>query len=225
MSTLKRRHILGLMGGIAAGGAIAGLASPISAVAAAKSGAPASYPGTLKGLMYAVKGEIEAGTKYNAFADVADKEGHKEIGAIFRAIAAAELKHAEDEFRVAQSLEKVTKPKADKFKIGTTKENLQAAIDGETGEYTKMYPEFINTAEDEHMVDARLIFILAKLGEEVHAGIYADLLKNIDKFDKEKYAKIYRCPECGNIILRNRPKYCPICAEPDEKLIEYKIVT
>lgn len=224
MSTFNRRHMLGLMGGIAAGSTIAGLTSPIAAAAAALPGATASYPETLKSLMYAVAGETQANAKYRAFADVAEKEGRKEIAAIFRAIAEAEFRHAEEEFRIAQSIGQVTMPKAGDIKVGTTKENLQAAVNGETEEYTKVYAEFVNIAEAEHMVEARLIFILAKLGEEVHAGIYADLLKNIDKFDREKYAEIYRCPECGNIMLRARPEYCSICAEPGKKLIGYKIV-
>ena len=223
MDQYSRRRMLGLMGGIAASGAIAGLVTPALA-AAAKSKEAASYPETVKRLMHAVAGEIEANAKYRAFADVAEKEGQKEIAAIFRVIAEAELQHADHEFGIAQSLSKVERPKADKVTVGTTKENLQAAINGETEEYTKMYPEFINIAEKEHMVDARLIFILAKLAEEVHAGVYADLLSNLGKFDKNKYAKVYRCPECGNIILKNRPKYCPICAEPGEELREYKIV-
>jgi len=224
MRQYSRRNILGLMGGLVAGGVITGLAAPASAAAAARSKKAASYPETLKSLMYAVAGEVGANAKYRAFADVADKEGHKEIAAIFRAIAEAELQHAKHEFEIAQKIGKVAMPKADKVTAGTTKENLQAAVDGEMEEYTKMYPEFVNIAEKEHMVEARLIFILAKLAEEVHAGIYADLLKNIDTFDKEKYAQIYRCPECGNIILKTLPKYCPICAEPGEALIKYKIV-
>ena len=224
MNIFNRRHMLGLMGGTATVAAMSGLAPRLSVAAAAPSGAAVSHAGTLKSLMAAVAGEMEANAKYRAFADAAEKEGRKEIAAIFRAIAEAEKKHAEDEFRIAQSLGQVTMPKVGAIKVGTIKENLQSAIDGETYEYTGMYPEFINIAEEEHMTDARLIFILAKLGEEVHAGIYADLLKNVDKFDKEKYAKIYRCPECGNIVLQKRPKYCSLCAEPGAKLISYTIV-
>ena len=223
MGQYSRRNMLCLVGGIAAGGAVTGLAASTLA-SASQSKTAASYPETLKSLMYAVAGETEANAKYRAFADVAEKEGHKEIAAIFRVIAEAESQHAEHEFTIAQNLNKVEKPKAGKVMAGTTKENLQAAINGETEEYTKMYPEFINIAEKEGMVDARLIFILAKLAEEVHAGIYTDLLKNINTFDKEKYAQIYRCPECGNIVLKTLPKYCPICAEPGKDLKYYKIV-
>ena len=224
MSQYSRRNMLGLIGGVAVSGTIAGLVTPALGVTSAQAKAAASYPETLKSLMRAVAGEIEAATKYRAFADVANKEDRKEIGRIFQAIADAEWQHAEHEFSIAKSLSEVEKPKVGKVTAGTTKENLLTAINGETEEYTQMYPEFINVAEKEGMVDARLIFILAKLAEEVHAGIFTDLLKNINTFDKEKYALIYRCPECGNIILKTRPKYCPICAEPAKDLIEYKIV-
>ncbi len=216
--------MLGLVGGIAASGTVAGLTFPLSAVAASHSKASAAYPGTLKSLMAAVAGEMKAAAKYRASAEAAEKEGHKEIAAIFRAIGDAEAKHAEDEFRIAQSVGQVVLPKAEIIQVGTTRENLQSAIDGETWEYTEMYTGFIDIAETERMIEARLMFILAKLGEEVHAGIYTDLLKNIDNFDKQKYATIYRCPECGNIVLGNRPTYCSICAEPGAKLIDYKIV-
>jgi rubrerythrin len=183
------------------------------------------YPETQKNLMYAVTGETQAAANYRAFASVAEEEGHKEIAAIFRAISNAEEQHAADEFRILQSVDpSVVKPVAGEVKTGTTKENLQAAIDGETEEFTVMYPGFIATANKENMLDARGIFTIAKLAEEVHAGIYADLLKNFDNFDKEKYAKIYRCPECGNIIPTIRPMACPICGDEGEDLVEYEIV-
>jgi len=183
------------------------------------------YPETQKSLAYAIAGETQASANYLAFADVADKEGHKEIAAIFRAISAAEAQHAADELIVLKRVDpSAVQPKPGEAKTGTTKENLQAAIDGETEEYTEMYPGFIVIANKENFLDARGIFTIASLAEEVHAGIYSDLLKNFGNFDKVKYAKIYRCPECGNIIPTVRPKACPICGDPGDELIEYEIV-
>lgn len=227
MYQCSRRKMLGLVGGIVAGGAIAGLAGPAwAATAGTKSGATALYPKTFKSLMAAVAFEVQANANYLAFADAADKDGHREIAAIFRAIAAAELKHANDEFAIAQSLiSSAVKPKAEKAALaGSTAANLQAAIAGETEEYTKIYPGFVKIAQAERMRTALGIFTIAKLAEEVHAGIYADLLKHIDKFDREKYAKVYRCPVCGNIVPTVRPMACPICGDEGEDLIEYTIV-
>ena len=184
----------------------------------------APYPETQKNLMAAVTGETQANANYLAFADVADKEGHNGLAAIFRAIAAAELKHANDEFEILKGLDNsVVKPTPTKAITGTTKENLKAAIEGETEEYTIMYPAFIAVAQEEGMAAALRIFRFAARAEEVHAGIFTDLLNNFDNFDKVKYAHVYRCETCGNIILTN-PSNCPICGVRAENLIEYEIV-
>jgi rubrerythrin len=182
----------------------------------------APYPETEKNLMAAVTGETQANANYLAFADVADREGYSEIAKIFRAIAAAELKHAEDEFSILQGLDSsVVKPTPNAPTTGTTRENLQAAIDGETEEYAVMYPEFLAVAISEDMTAARRIFNLAMQAEGKHAIIYADLLKNINNFDWKKYGTIYRCPVCGDILTTSSD--CPICGAKAGNLVEYKI--
>ena len=181
------------------------------------------YPETEKNLMAAVTGETQANKNYLAFADVADKERRKEIARLFRAISDAELKHANDEFDILKGLDNtVQKPVPDKPTTGTTRQNLQAAIDGETYEFEVMYPGFITVAETENMTTARRIFNFARQAERVHAILYKDLLDNFNKFDKEKYEIVYRCPVCGNILTT--PVKCPICGVPPEQFIEYKIV-
>jgi rubrerythrin len=183
------------------------------------------YPETEKNLMAAVEGETGASAAYRAFADKADSEGHKEIAAMFRAFADAEQTHADDEFDILKRLDpSVVKPTAKPVTPGTTKENLQSAIDGETEEYKDMYPGFILTAEREGMSDARSIFEYARRAEEVHANIYQDLLDNFDNFDSEKYAQIYRCPTCGTIEPTKAPSSCKICGVEAAKFIEYEIV-
>lgn len=182
------------------------------------------FPETEKNLLAAVTGETQANANYLAFAKVADKEHHKEIARIFRAISDAELKHALDEFEILKVLNPAAvKPTPGAVSTGTTKQNLQAAVNGETYEYTVMYPDFVAAAEAESATDARRIFNYARRAEEVHAGIYADLLKNINNFDKIKYAKVYRCQICGNIILTTAVN-CPFCGEKAENLVEYEIV-
>ena len=182
------------------------------------------FPETEVNLLAAVTGETQANTNYLEFAKVAEKEHRKEIARIFRAISDAELKHAMDEFEILKVLNPAAvKPTSGAATTGTTKQNLQEAVNGETYEYTVMYPGFIAAAEAEGATDARRIFNLARRAEEVHAGIYADLLKNFDSFDKVKYAKIYRCEICGNIILTTAVN-CPFCGEKAENLVEYEIV-
>ena len=180
---------------------------------------------TLQNLMTAITGEVTANAKYIAFSNQAAKEGYTGVAGVFRAISDAELKHAQDEFKVVQSMNpSAVMPKPESFTVGTTKENLQAAIDGESYEYTTMYPTFAAQALKENNAGARNIFTLARLAEQKHASIYADLLKNIDNFDTVKYGTIYRCPDCGNIITRLRPEACNICGNGGATLVEYKII-
>ena len=91
---------------------------------------------TQENLMAAFAGESQANRKYLAFAQVADKEGLPQVAKLFRAAAAAETIHAHAHLKNAG-------------KIGDTAANLQSALEGETYEFTKMYPEMIKDAEAE----------------------------------------------------------------------------
>ena len=91
---------------------------------------------TQDNLMAAFAGESQANRKYLAFAQVADKEGLPQVAKLFRAAAAAETVHAHAHLRNAG-------------KIGDTAANLKSAIEGETYEFTQMYPEMVKEAKDE----------------------------------------------------------------------------
>ena len=91
---------------------------------------------TEKNLMDAFAGESQANRKYLAFAKQADKEGLPQVAKLFRAAAEAETIHAHAHLRNAG-------------KIGDTTANLKATIEGETYEFTKMYPEMIADAKEE----------------------------------------------------------------------------
>jgi rubrerythrin len=145
--------------------------------------------------MAAFAGESQANRKYTAFADVAEKEGHKDIARLFKATAEAENIHAVSEFKIAGHL-------------GDTAANLKAAIEGETYEFTTMYPEFIKEGETEGQSAAVRAFNLAKEAEKVHAKLYKDALDNLDK---ETGVSYFLCPSCGYIEKGAAPDVCPIC--------------
>lgn len=79
-------------------------------------------------------GESQANRKYLAFAKKADEEGYKGVAKLFRAAAEAETLHALSQLNALGM-------------VNTTAENLKAAIEGETYEFTVMYPGFIAEAE------------------------------------------------------------------------------
>jgi len=159
---------------------------------------------TLNNLMAAFAGESQANRKYTAYSKKAEADGNKNAAKLFKAASDAETLHALKEFEVAG-------------KIKTTAENLQDAFNGETEEYTSMYPAFIKEAEEEGNKDAIRIFNYAMKAEEVHAKLYKEALENINETEEVFY---YLCPVCGN-IEKVVPEKCSICGVPGSKFIKY----
>lgn len=144
-------------------------------------------------LMAAFAGESQANRKYLAFAQQADKEGFPAVAKLFRAAAEAETIHAHAHLRNAG-------------KIGDTASNLQDAINGETYEFTKMYPEMIADAEAEgEKAIARYMSFVNEV-EEVHANLYKKAANN--ELDGIEF---YICPVCGYTHEGQYEGNCPVC--------------
>ena len=100
-------------------------------------------------LKAAFGGESQANRRYLYFAAKADVEGHNDVSALFRSTAEGETGHAHGHL---EYLEAVGDP-ATNLPIGRTRENLKAAVAGETHEYTDMYPGMAKQARDEGFGD------------------------------------------------------------------------
>ena len=92
--------------------------------------------------------------------------------------------------------------------IGDTKANLAAAVNGETYEFTKMYPGFITEAETEGHKKAKWSFGVANQVEEIHAGLFKEAIAAMSKDTGKDY---YVCPVCGHTHARSAPDRCPVC--------------
>ena len=91
--------------------------------------------------------------------------------------------------------------------VGSTRENLEAAIAGETGEYTEMYPEFARQARDEGDENAAVFFEALAEIEGHHAQEYFKALQKLDG----KQIK-WRCDVCGYVHTEDEPPdRCPRC--------------
>ena len=150
---------------------------------------------TAKNLMDAFAGESQASMKYNAFAAAAEKEGFTGVARLFRAAAEAERIHAWAHLRNAD-------------KIGNVEENLKAAIEGETFEFTKMYPAMIAEAQTEGQSVPARWFEYASAVEEGHAALYKKALENPKAFDN---TEIYICSVCGYTTEKEPTEKCPVC--------------
>jgi len=154
---------------------------------------------TLDNVKTAFAGESQANRKYLAFSEKAAEEGFRNIATLFKAASEAEAIHAKKLLKALNL-------------VGTTKDNLQASITGETYEFTEMYPPFISAAEAERKSDAVLAFTHAMKAEQVHAKLYEKALNLLKSGSDMGREKIYLCPVCGNIELGKPPEKCPICA-------------
>src|SRR6476646_6946563 len=96
-------------------------------------------------LKEAFAGESQANRRYLYFAQKADVEGEPDIAALFRSVAEGETGHAFGHF---DFLAEVGDPDT-REAVGSTADNLKAAIAGETYEYTQMYPGFSKSAREE----------------------------------------------------------------------------
>ena len=121
---------------------------------------------SLDNLKNAFAGESQANRRYMYFARQADIEGYPDVGGLFRDTAEAETGHA---FGHLDFLKSVGDP-ATGDPTATTEKNLQAAVDGETYEYTEMYPGMAKTARDEGFDELAEWFETLARAEKSHAG-------------------------------------------------------
>ena len=130
---------------------------------------------THENLKHAFAGESQANRRYLYFADKADIEGHPEIAGNFRDTAEGETGHAHGHMDYL-------KPAGDPatgLPFGSTELNLKSAIEGETYEYTQMYPGFAKTAREEGFAEVADWFETLARAEKSHANRFSKLLTTI----------------------------------------------
>jgi rubrerythrin len=152
---------------------------------------------THENLKEAFAGESQANQKYRAFAKRAEQDGFPNIAKLFRTAAEAERIHAEGHLKSMDG-------------VGSTAENLKAAIEGETYEFTTMYPPMLEEAQREQH-RAKTMFGYAMKAEAVHAKLYALALEAAQAGRDLTEVGFYLCPVCGHIEFGEPPESCPIC--------------
>jgi rubrerythrin len=154
-------------------------------------------------LKEAFAGESQANRKYLAFAKKAEQDGFSNIARLFRAAAEAETIHALGHWNALNGIQ-------------STADNLRAAIEGETHEFSEMYPPMLAQAQAENH-KAKRMFAYATKAEEVHARLYRLALEAVSQGKDLAETKFYLCPVCGHIEMGNPPAHCPICGTQGEK--------
>ena len=154
---------------------------------------------TDENLQAAFAGESQANRRYLFFAEKADEAGHKQVARLFQAAAEAETVHARNHLGVMGG-------------IKSTRENLEAASEGENYEFTQMYPGFIEQAKSENNAPADRSFTLANKVEKIHHGLFQKAISSLESGLKEE--PYFVCQICGNTVEGEALEVCPICGAP-----------
>ena len=194
--------------------AIIALALAVPAALAAET--PIKAGTTLENLQAAYNGESNAHARYLAFAQQADKEGYGKAASLFRAAAKAEEIHARNHAEVIKKMGGTPEAKIETPGVKSTKENLEAAIKGETYERDVMYPAFLKVARADRNKDAIQTFNYAKTAEAEHAKLYAEALANLPQM-KGAGQEYYVCTVCGYTTVKMDFSKCPSCFSPKHK--------
>jgi rubrerythrin len=172
---------------------------------------------TEQNLLKAFAGESQARNRYEFFSRVAVKEGYEQIAAIFQETANQEKEHAKRFFKFLEGgMVEITAFYPAGI-IGTTKENLKAAAEGEHEEWTILYPQFSEIAKEEGFPEIATAFKLTATVEAEHEKRYLKLLQNIseDMVFMKKGKVWWKCRNCGYVYQGEKaPEICPVCQHP-----------
>src|ERR1019366_7148838 len=170
---------------------------------------------TLANLQTAYEGESNACAKYTAFAVKAVEEGFMDVASLFRAAARAEQIHAENHARVIRKFGADPNCTIHEVTVGSTAENLAAAIAGEEYERDVMYPEFLAEAKSAKQPAAERTFHWAMEAEREHARLYRAALDQLRAGKPQ--VTYYVCLVCGYTTANGNFARCQICNNPREK--------
>jgi rubrerythrin len=164
---------------------------------------------TEENMKAAFAGESQAHVKYLVFADRAEREGMSRIAALFRAASFAEQVHATTHLKVLKG-------------VGSTADNLEAAIQGETYEFTEMYPDFEATAVAEEEKGAQRSIQWAMSAEIVHAALYKRAKEAASSGVDAEMGPIFVCGSCGHTHEgEEAPEKCPLCGAARERFVAF----
>jgi rubrerythrin len=172
---------------------------------------------TEQNLLKAFAGESQARMRYDYFSSQAKKEGLEQISAVFTETASNEKEHAKRFFKFLEGGTAEITAIYPAGRIGTTLENLKAAADGEHEEWSDLYKEFADVAQEEGFVEVATAFRMISIAEKAHEMRYRKLFDNLESgkvFSREGKI-VWKCRNCGYLHEgENAPTLCPACLHP-----------
>lgn len=172
---------------------------------------------TEQNLLKAFAGESQARNRYEYFAQIASKEGYQQIAELFTETANQELSHAKQFLKFLEGGPVEITVEFPAGKLGSTMDNLQEAAQGESDEWTKLYPEFAKVAEEEGFKKIASMFKIIAQIEEQHEHKFRKLLQRLETntvFESNEEIE-WECRKCGYVHKGKKAlKNCPGCNHP-----------
>jgi len=172
---------------------------------------------TEQNLLKSFAGESQARNRYTYAAGVARKEGFIQIADTFEETANQEKEHAKRFFSFLEGGMLEIMASFPAGLVGTTAQNLLAAVNGENEEHTELYPSFAATAKEEGFPEIAAVWNAISVAEKQHEKRYRDLYANIeaDRVFRRDQPVVWRCRNCGYLHTgTDAPEKCPACVHP-----------
>lgn len=171
---------------------------------------------TEQNLLAAFAGESQARSRYTLFAKKAKEEGYRQIARIFKLTAKQEMTHASMFFSKLEGGIVTITAGYPAGVVGDTKTNLAEAAAGEREEWSNLYANFAQTAQDEGFPEIAAMFRMVAKVEIEHEKRYTKLLErlaNEQEFSQEEPTQ-WQCMHCGYVHTgTSAPKRCPVCGK------------
>jgi len=168
-------------------------------------------------LLKAFAGESQARMRYWYYSSVAKKEGFEQISGLFMETAENEKEHAKVFFKYLEGGDAEITAAYPAGRIGTTAENLLASAEGEKMEWSELYPDFAQVADEEGFPEVAESFRQIAKVESWHERRYRKLLENVEArrvFARETLVR-WKCRNCGYVHEGpDAPECCPACLHP-----------
>ena len=168
-------------------------------------------------IMTAFAGESQARNRYTYFAAKAQKEGYRQMAAIFLETSDQEKEHAKRLFKLLPGGTAEVTASFPSGVVGSTEDNLRESAAGENHEWTDMYPSFAKTAREEGFDEIAGVFESIAVAEKQHEKRYLALRANLEAgrvFERDEPVH-WQCRNCGYVHEgKEAPAECPACVHP-----------
>jgi rubrerythrin len=165
----------------------------------------------------AYRQELNDQARYLAYARQADVEGLGEVGSLFRAVARAEEIHAQMHTKLIRRAGGATAAALQPVSVGTTEQNLEAAIENENREMHRTYPALVHRAKQAGLERTAEFLHRVRNAEGQHEVLFsqAQSTLRIGKHSGQRF--FYVCPGCGYVTEEITFDKCPDCFGEDER--------